>query len=335
MISKLTDDMNVIAGLDSRPNLRDGMTDAELKAKFDEAANLIKTYINEKLIPDIKAKNIPFESTSGNVNGETILEALEWLKDQIAQSQLGAITNGTITEEKLSAAVRNILHSGKPLISETQPEDPSEEVKLSPGQLWLRTVGGNIADLNILLDDGTWLSFGEPVLPVRKGGTGVGSVGAGALLVGGDAAALQVLAAPDSEDTFLSVSAGKPVWKKADAVKGILGYLNVAEGEYTGNDVKREIELTADEKSIAPKIVVVYRVEGAADRGSGYFEDTVCLCEGAQKGIFPFLGTQEQLITVMLKNGKLVFGNKTNASDTALAPFMNWKDNVYRWLALY
>ncbi len=50
-IPELTTDLNIIASLSDRPNTDDGLSAAQLKAKFDEAGNAIKTYINGSLIP--------------------------------------------------------------------------------------------------------------------------------------------------------------------------------------------------------------------------------------------------------------------------------------------
>ena len=52
-INKLTDDLNIIASLGNTPNTDDGLTAVRLKAKFDEAANIIKAYINAVLVPAI------------------------------------------------------------------------------------------------------------------------------------------------------------------------------------------------------------------------------------------------------------------------------------------
>lgn len=47
-----TGEVNIISELDDCPD----MDAAELKAKFDEGAVLIKEYINEELIPAIEAE---------------------------------------------------------------------------------------------------------------------------------------------------------------------------------------------------------------------------------------------------------------------------------------
>ena len=54
-IELLGDDLNIIQALDDEPNDVGGLTSAELKATFDKAGNLIKTYLNEKLVPAILA----------------------------------------------------------------------------------------------------------------------------------------------------------------------------------------------------------------------------------------------------------------------------------------
>ena len=52
-ITLMDGDLNIIQALDDEPNDVGGLTSAELKAKFDEAGNTIKTYINGTLIPEI------------------------------------------------------------------------------------------------------------------------------------------------------------------------------------------------------------------------------------------------------------------------------------------
>lgn len=54
-IQLLDGDLNIIAKLDDEPNDVGGLTADELKATFDRAGNIIKSYINETLIPAILA----------------------------------------------------------------------------------------------------------------------------------------------------------------------------------------------------------------------------------------------------------------------------------------
>lgn len=53
VIPELEDDVDVIQKLDDEPNDVGGLSASELKAKFDEAGNIIKSYINETLVPQL------------------------------------------------------------------------------------------------------------------------------------------------------------------------------------------------------------------------------------------------------------------------------------------
>jgi hypothetical protein len=52
-IRTLDSDLNIISALPDEPTDAEGMSAAQVKAKFDESGNLIQGYINETLIPDI------------------------------------------------------------------------------------------------------------------------------------------------------------------------------------------------------------------------------------------------------------------------------------------
>ncbi len=56
-VTTLNGDLNIIAKLDDEPNDVGGLTSAELKAEFDKAGNVIKTYLNETLIPELLASD--------------------------------------------------------------------------------------------------------------------------------------------------------------------------------------------------------------------------------------------------------------------------------------
>jgi hypothetical protein len=51
--TKLTDDLDIIQALGDKPNQSDGLSAAQMKAKYDEGTNLIKTYINDTLTAEI------------------------------------------------------------------------------------------------------------------------------------------------------------------------------------------------------------------------------------------------------------------------------------------
>lgn len=338
MISKMTDNVNVIAGLNSRPNLRDGLTDEELKAKFDEAATLIKEYINNVLIPDIRARNIPFTSSSGNVQGTTVLEALEWLKNQITDVQIGQIVDNSIGVEKLTAALRNVVNSGIPYVGDIAPVNIEGELPLADGQIWVKTDGGKFVSINIR-SEGKWISFGEPVLPVSKGGTGLDEVSTGAMLYG-NSGKMEALETPSGSESLLGTENGKPSWKSLKDIKTTLGVLSVANGEYTGDGQEREIVLSSDGAEITPVLIYVYRKDGA--RVYDYYvpeppiESYIILAQGAQAlsiRYFSASSTAKTNMTVSLSGNKLVFS--TSESGVTEMTYMNEKNAAYCWTALY
>lgn len=328
----LNDDLNIVSRLSNRPSETepDELTPQEFKEKFDEAANIIQKYINERLIPSIKAENVPFASVSGNVQGDTVAAAIEWLKDQMAQTQLGQIGDGTITDVKLTEEVRRILNSGIPVIS---AEAPSGNYPV--GQIWLKTdVDGAMEIMYIKVSATDWVAYTFDILPINRGGTGLDRVETGAMLYGNNGN-LEKLAAP-AEKSFLHFGT-KPEWKSEKETKQQLGFLTVATGEYKGTGYKGKVALvpTGAEEAITPTFICVYRKNGAyAHGGSGINdESSVCLCNGAEAHQRMYLGPKNYFITVKLQGSELVFDNDTE--DDALAALMNFNDVEYCWTALY
>ena len=86
-IPAFEEDVDVIQKLDDEPNDVGGLTAAELKAKFDEAGNRIKTYLNETLVPSIS---------------ETVAEAEERAKAEAAR---------VLAEEQRAAAEQERVSS--------------------------------------------------------------------------------------------------------------------------------------------------------------------------------------------------------------------------------
>lgn len=54
-IANMSTNLNIIAALADKPNATDGLTAAQLKAKFDEGPNALKSYINNTMVPAINA----------------------------------------------------------------------------------------------------------------------------------------------------------------------------------------------------------------------------------------------------------------------------------------
>ena len=86
-LTRFSGDADVISQLDNQPNDNDGLSAAQLKAKFDQFGSTFKDYLNNILIPELESA-INAAATGIGTSGFS-----------------GAIiTDGTITAEKLSSA---------------------------------------------------------------------------------------------------------------------------------------------------------------------------------------------------------------------------------------
>lgn len=54
-IPKLSDNLDIIAGLGDNPNTDDGLSSAELKAQFDRAPKIIQQFINTYVVPALNS----------------------------------------------------------------------------------------------------------------------------------------------------------------------------------------------------------------------------------------------------------------------------------------
>ena len=137
-IPKMTNDLAVIQKLSDLPNSTEGLTADQLKAKFDEAALEIQKYINDKLIPAIIADQIPFTATS-EINVDTVAAAIREVQSQVKDASSGTIVNGSVTTEKLSAALLARVYGGRPWVSLNTPGSAqNKETDFPIGQIWLR-----------------------------------------------------------------------------------------------------------------------------------------------------------------------------------------------------
>ena len=103
--TRLTDDLDVIQKLPDLPNDTGGLTADQLKAKYDEAANVIKDYINATLLEQLEGENgatsigiMPIE----DIVGTTVQAALETLAAMIKQAVIGSIPDHSVTNQQLA-----------------------------------------------------------------------------------------------------------------------------------------------------------------------------------------------------------------------------------------
>lgn len=108
--TQLTADLNVIQKLDDLPNAVGGLSADQLKAKFDEAVNAIKTYINATLLTQLAAETsgsaganrIGISGIVGLTGTNNVQDALAAIYAAALSAQAGTILNGAITTAKLA-----------------------------------------------------------------------------------------------------------------------------------------------------------------------------------------------------------------------------------------
>lgn len=104
--TQFTDDMNIIAKLSDSPNVDDGLTADQLKAKFDEAGKAIKNYINTVLL--LEALERPTFAGLVRSNGRSLVEAVAGTDYQapIAEKEITrAMLADDITSKLISSVV--------------------------------------------------------------------------------------------------------------------------------------------------------------------------------------------------------------------------------------
>ena len=120
-ISKFNEDLDIIQKLDTYPNDTDGLSADELKERFDRAGNLLKTFLNEVLIPELAAENIPFTASTA-VDAANIQKAIENVQKQISNVTLNMIPDRTVTRAKLAKSLDDLLSA---LSSDSTSHDSS------------------------------------------------------------------------------------------------------------------------------------------------------------------------------------------------------------------
>lgn len=115
-ITYMDGDLNIIQALDDEPNDVGGLTSAQLKAKFDEAGNTIKTYINETLIPEILAADAT----------EAAREAAEAARET-AEAARAAAEDDRITAEALRSSAEDARNTAEALRVSAEDDRRSNE----------------------------------------------------------------------------------------------------------------------------------------------------------------------------------------------------------------
>lgn len=137
VIPRLEDDVDVIQKLDDEPNDVGGLTAAELKAKFDEAANIIKTYLNETLVPQLsdtvaeaevraQAEAERIANERARVEGENLREEAEDAREENEDARVQA-EEARVSAESGRVAAESSRSSAESTRQNNEQERQSQE----------------------------------------------------------------------------------------------------------------------------------------------------------------------------------------------------------------
>ena len=183
--TKVTKDMSIIGALADKPNDVGGLTATQLKAKFDEAGEALKLYLNNTLTAELEAQtgagNIGIQAITG-LTATTVQAALAALKTLIDNVSLGQVIVGTneiinsaVTTDKLAdnAVTAAKIKDGE--VGENELAGLSVSTnKLQNGAVTADKLGDASVTAGKLASNavGTDNLKGDLLVPVGKGGTG-------------------------------------------------------------------------------------------------------------------------------------------------------------------
>ena len=117
-LTRFEGDADVISQLSDQPNDNDGLSAAQLKAKFDQFGSTFKEYVNETLIPELEtainaaAAGIGSSGFSGAIITDGTITAEKLATTAGAQAvKTEVVRDGAITLQKLAAALQAIIGS--------------------------------------------------------------------------------------------------------------------------------------------------------------------------------------------------------------------------------
>ncbi len=207
-VEKLSKSVQIIQNLGDNPNTDDNLSAEELKAKFDEAAVILKNYINETLVPFINSLDSAFTASLDETltddkkaaQAKAVGDAIKTLLSKSGGTMTGAINMGSNKITNLAAPTADTNAATKKYVDDGLKDKQDVITGLSKSMVMICDQNGNIrtsstvstSDLQALsgIDSNiqTQLDGKEPsfsTLAIEKGGTGATTAkGASAKILG-------------------------------------------------------------------------------------------------------------------------------------------------------
>lgn len=121
-LDPLTSDLDIIQKLDDEPNDVGGLSAQQLKAKFDEAGNIIKTFINDSLIPQVLGDGLSEQTRQEN---EQVRQANEQTRQENEAARVAA---EAAREEAAAQLNQNLTESVNQLEEDIETAEAARNV---------------------------------------------------------------------------------------------------------------------------------------------------------------------------------------------------------------
>lgn len=106
-LTRFTKDMSIIQQLDDEPNDVGGLSAAELKAKFDEGGEALKTWLNETLLPALESLGVGaiLQTASENMKYLRVVDgALQYSADGAKWAGISGGSGGAAVDNTLTVS---------------------------------------------------------------------------------------------------------------------------------------------------------------------------------------------------------------------------------------
>ncbi|HHT16449.1 MAG TPA: hypothetical protein GXZ77_01830, partial [Papillibacter sp.] len=109
----LEDDLDIISKLDDEPNDHQGLTPAQLKARFDLAGNKIKKYINDTLLPEMAQAVEGCVPMTRTVNGKALSEDIALTAQDVLAMPAGTFIPTALADLNEDSTHRTVTDAEK------------------------------------------------------------------------------------------------------------------------------------------------------------------------------------------------------------------------------
>lgn len=156
-LTKMTENVENIQNLDTKPNAVNGLSAEELKAEFDKGAATIKKYLNETLVPELDAAFGESVPATREVNGKPLDEDITLTAEDVEAVPKTRRVNEQPLDSDITVGASDVpytpseaapFYSGKNTVKAALDALTEGDVKLYFTDVDISAVAGTVTDLD-------------------------------------------------------------------------------------------------------------------------------------------------------------------------------------------